>query len=274
MKRIFVLALCVALAACAKTPQGEPAAAPGVPAPVADAADMPATAAATDASVLTANHWQLRDAKDAQGQRIDALFVNADKPLQLDFADGRVSVSNSCNSMGAAYAVQADQLTIQQVASTQMACADAKLMALDQEAGKRLQGATRFAQRNDMLTLTTASGDVLTFHGKATAATRYGGEGETVFLEVAAQTRACSHPLIADNQCLQVRELKYDVNGLKSGSNDAFANFYAPIEGYQHQPGTRNVLRVKRYAVKNPPADGSSLAYELDMVVESESVKP
>jgi hypothetical protein len=31
---------------------------------------------------------------------------------------------------------------------------------------------------------------------------------------------------------------------------------------------------VKRYPVKDPPADGSSLAYVLDMVVESEIVKP
>ncbi len=271
MKRTLVLALCVALAACAKTPQGEPAAAPVVPAPVADVAAAPDAA---DASTLTAQHWQLREAKNAQGQRIDALFVNADKPLQLDFADGRVNVSNTCNLMSGGYAVQGDQMTFEQVASTLMACADAKLMTLDQEAGKRLQGATRFVQSDDTLTLTTASGDVLIFQGKATAATRYGGEGETVFLEVAPQTQVCSHPLIADNQCLQVREVRYDANGLKRASEGAFANFYAPIEGYQHETGTRKVLRVKRYTVKNPPADGSSLAYELDMVVESEAVKP
>lgn len=272
MKRTLVLALCVALAACAKTSQGEPAAASAVPASVADAADVPATAAA--ASVLTAYHWQLRDAKDAQGQRIDALFVNADKPLQLDFADGRVNVSNTCNLMSGGYAVQGDRMTFEQVASTLMDCADAKLMTLDQEAGKRLQGATRFVQSDDTLTLTTASGDVLTFQGQPTAETRYGGKGETAFLEVAPQTRACSHPLIPDQQCLQVRELKYDEQGRKSGGDGVFANFYASIEGYQHEAGTRNVLRVKRYAVKNPPADGSSLAYELDMVVESETVKP
>ena len=271
MKRTLVLALCVALAACAKPPQDESAATPAVAAPVAGA---PATAPAADGSALSAQHWQLREAKNAQGQRIDVLFVNADKPLQLDFADGRVNVSNSCNLMSGAYKVQGDQLKFERVASTLMACADARLRALEQEAGKRLQGGTTFAQTADTLTLTTANGDVLTFQGQPTAATRYGGKGETVFLEVAPQTRACSHPLIPDQQCLQVRELNYDAKGLKSGSDGAFANFYAPIEGYQHEAGTRNVLRVKRYAVKNPPADGSSLAYELDMVVESETVKP
>ncbi|HYM87381.1 MAG TPA: DUF4377 domain-containing protein, partial [Pseudoxanthomonas sp.] len=46
------------------------------------------------------------------------------------------------------------------------------------------------------------------------------------------------------------------------------------IEGYTHEAGIRNVLRVKRYTIKHPPADGSSLVYVLDMVVESEATKP
>ena len=46
------------------------------------------------------------------------------------------------------------------------------------------------------------------------------------------------------------------------------------IEGYTHEDGVRNVLRLKRYTVKNPPADGSSIGYVLDMVVESELVRP
>jgi hypothetical protein len=124
------------------------------------------------------------------------------------------------------------------------------------------------------LTLTGANGDALTFKGEPTAETRYGGPGETTFLEVAAQTKPCSHPLIPDMQCLQVREIKYDAQGVKTGTDGEFQNFYGNIEGYHHEPGIRNVLRVKRYTIKNPPADGSSLAYELDMVVESETVKP
>ena len=47
---------------------------------------------------------------------------------------------------------------------------------------------------------------------------------------------------------------------------------YQDIEGYAHEPGMRNVLRLNRYTIANPPADGSSVAYVLDMVVESEMV--
>ena len=266
MKRYLILALPLALAACTKPPQGEPA--------TPTAAETPATTAPADAPALSANHWRLADAKDAQGQRIDALFANADKPVQLDFVDGRVAVGNTCNRMGGSYAVAGDELKFDRMASTMMACTDAKLMALDQEVGKRLEASLKFVQSADSLTLTTANGDVLTFSGEPTAETRYGGPGETVFLEVDAQTKACSHPLIPDKQCLQVRELEYDDKGVKTGTDGAFGNFYQDIEGYAHEPGIRNVLRVKRYTIKNPPADGSSLAYELDMVVESEIVKP
>ena len=119
------------------------------------------------------------------------------------------------------------------------------------------------------LTLRNAAGDQLTFAGTPTPETRYGGPGERIFLEVAAQTAPCSHPLIPDMQCLQVRELKYDDKGLKVGDPGPFGNFYATIEGYTHEPGVRNVLRVDRYEIKDPPVDAPSQAFVLDMVVES-----
>lgn len=263
---LLMFALPLALAGCSKPPQDVPDAVAAAP--------TQAPVAVANARALSAHHWRLNEAKDAQGKRIDALFVRTDKPLQLDFADGRLGVSNSCNRMGGTYSIQRDQLNVQPMVSTQMACADGKLMALDQEAGRRLEGMSRFELAGDTLTLRTASGDVLIFQGAPTAETRYGGPGETVFLEVAAQTKPCSHPLTAGMQCLQVREIGYDDQGVKTGSDGAFENFYGNIQGYAHEPGIRNVLRLKRYTLKNPTADGSSIAYELDMVVESETATP
>jgi hypothetical protein len=178
--------------------------------------------------------------------------------------------------MGGSYAVADGTLTVGRLASTMMACADPKLMALDREAGKRLEGALSMALAAgdvSQLTLINAAGDRLVFAGTPTAEARFGGPGERVFLEVAAQTGPCSHPLIPDMQCLQVRELKYDEKGLKIGTPGPFGNFYATIEGYTHQPGVRNVLRVNRYEIKDPPADAPSQAFVLDMVVESEAPK-
>lgn len=275
MKRLLVL-LTLLLGACHR-PAPE-ATAPGTPASATAAAPAPASTAMPAASDANAElgryHWRLREATDAKGQRIDALFVRADKPLQLDFADGRIGVSNACNRMGGGYALAGAALTVARMASTMMACSDPKLMALDGEIGKRLEGALQFALASGdppTLTLATAASDTLVFAGEPTAETRHGGPGERVFLEVAAQTKPCSHPVIPGKQCLQVREVKYDDKGLKTGMPGPFENFYDEIEGYAHEDGVRNLLRVDRYTIKNPPADGSRYAYVLDMVVESDA---
>ncbi|QDQ73981.1 DUF4377 domain-containing protein [Pseudoluteimonas lycopersici] len=265
MKRLLpALALLSLLAGCPEKDSDTPAT------PVSTE-----TPAASDANAdLGRYHWRLQDATDANGKRIEALFVREDKPLQLDFMDGRIAVANACNRMGGGYSLEGESLIVARMASTMMACVDRKLMALDGEIGKRLEGASQLALlANDTptLTLTNAAGDKLVFAGEPTAETRYGGPGERVFLEVAAHTKPCSHPLIPDIQCLQVREVMYDDKGLKVGTPGEFGNFYDSIEGYTHKDGVRNVLRVDRYDIKNPPADGSSYAYVLDMVVESDA---
>ena len=270
MKRLLLLALPLALAGCPK-PADE------TPTPPAAVAPAAASAAPADGTLLPKYHWRLASATDAQGQRIDALFARPDKPVTLDFRDGRLGISNTCNRMGGSYTLADGSLTAGRLMSTKMACADAALMALDDEVGKRLEGtlelATTTAGDAPTLTLTTATGDTLAFTGEPTAETRYGGPGERVFLEVAADTKPCNHPLIPDMQCLQVREIQYDDKGLKIGAPGEFQHFYDSIEGYQHEPGIRNVLRGDRYTVENPPADASNRAYVLDMVVESANEK-
>ena len=268
----FALLLPLALAACTGTMSTSDPAAPAAPEPPAPPAAPVAPAAPELAAELPRFHWRLQEANAADGSRIEALFARADKPVQLDFDKGRLAVSNTCNRMGGSYALAAGTLTVGRMASTMMACTDDKLMALDGEVGKRLEGALSLALAAGdapSLTLGNAVGDTLVFAGTPTPDTRYGGPGERIFLEVAAQTKACSHPLIPDMQCLQVRELQYDDKGLKVGTPGAFGNFYDSIEGYTHQPGVRNVLRLQRYTRQNVPADASKYAYVLDMVVES-----
>jgi hypothetical protein len=73
-------------------------------------------------------------------------------------------------------------------------------------------------------------------------------------------------------QCLLVRERFFDEQGLAAGTPGQWQPLNQDIEGYTHTPGIRNVVRVKRFTIKNPPADGPSTAYVLDLVVESEKV--
>lgn len=82
MKRLLLLALPLALAGCPK-----PAERADTPAPTVAATTLDTAAAATidAAALLPQYHWQLMDATDTQGKRIDALFVRPDKPVQFDF---------------------------------------------------------------------------------------------------------------------------------------------------------------------------------------------
>lgn len=273
-----LLLLPLALAACSQTPPDSGNAPTPAAATTAQAKPAPATAA-VDTAPLGQYHWQLSEAKGSDGKRIDALFVRADKPLQLDFVRDRLSVSNACNRLGGNYSVDGEHLKIGPMAQTMMACPDKALADLDGAISQRLQGNPKLNLHTEtegdapQLRLITDNGDTLAFTGQPTAETRYGGEGETVFLEVAPQTKPCSHPLIPNMQCLQVRERKYGENGVVVGTPGEWQPLYQSIEGYTHEAGMRNVLRVKRFTVKNPPADAPDTAYVLDMVVESEVVK-
>ena len=275
-RRLLLSLLPLALAACSpSTPSGS---ADDTAPPASAGTTQAASTAATDAATLGRYHWQLSEATDPSGQRIEALFARPDKPLQLDFADGRLSVGNACNRLGGGFHIEDDKLRVEPMVHTMMACADPAVTALDGAIDKRLHDQPALTLHADddtpQLQLVTGDGDTLKFTGQPTAETRYGGEGETAFLEVAAQTVPCNHPAQPARQCLKVRERRYDAQGLVAGTPGEWHPLDQPIEGYDHRPGVRNVLRVKRYAVKNPPAEASSTAYVLDMVVESETVKP
>ncbi|EIL98777.1 hypothetical protein RHOFW104T7_03575 [Rhodanobacter thiooxydans] len=251
----------LALAACTAAPDS------GTPAPAPAAASRMAASTAT----LTRYHWQLHDAVDARNRRLDALFGQTDRPpLQLEFSAGQLSVRNACNAIGSDYRIVDGHLLATTPRQTMMACTDATLVQREATIKAVLQGRPSLivstADDTPLLTLATANGRTLTFAGQPTAETRHGGPGETVFLEVAAQTVPCQ---TAHGSCLQVRERHYDADGHRVGEPGPWQPLPQDIEGYRHQPGVRNVLRVKRYAPEQPPAG----AYVLDQVIESETVK-
>ena len=265
--------LAVLPAACSRTP-APTAADAAAPAASADPAALPDAAPADHAATLGAYHWDLTEATSGAGVRIDALLDDDGKPLRLDFRDGGVSVSNACNRMRGTTTLDGDRLEVGRVVSTLMAC-DARLMTLEREIGQRLPGPHTLAivpGDAPRLTLTDGDGDVLTFTGVPTAETRYGSAGERVFLEVAPQRVACT-PAAPQPTCLQVREIVYGDNGVQTSAGE-WQPLDQDIEGYRHEPGVRNVLRLQRYPVTDPAADAPAQAYVLDMVVESELVTP
>ena len=122
---------------------------------------------------------------------------------------------------------------------------------------------------------TATNGDALRFIGMAPPEIRFGNPGTIVFMEVAAHRKPCQHPMMpSPRQCLEVRELHYDAEGLRSGTPGAWQLFHDTIEGYSHEEGVRNVLRIKRFPIANPPMDAPATGYVLDMVIESQTVDP
>ncbi len=192
----------------------------------------------------------------------------------LNFQEGRVGIDAGCNGMGTDIQVNDQVIKAGNVMSTMKAC-EPSIMKQEQMAGKL------FANRDvpyeldlkdlnkPVLVLTTTKGQKLRFTGEPTAEMKYQGKVEIQFLEIAPETKACVG--VAPMQCLQVREIKYD-DGKKVAVSE-WSNFYGEIEGYQHQQGIRNIVRVKRFTRANPAADQSKYAYVHDLTVEAEQLK-
>lgn len=241
-----------------------------------------AASAAPTHALLQAYHWTLDAAQDSAGARQAQFHAMEPKErVQLDFVAGaqpgeQIIATKVCNYIRGSYSLQGEQLKVGRLMSTQMACLEGGLSQLERAVGGQLEKMQSVRQVQGVpapkLVVGFSDGSQWQLSGTPTDATRYGSAGETLFLEIDPQTKPCVAGELR-KQCLMVRELKYDQSGRKTVASD-WQYFYAPIRGYEHDPRTRNVLRVKRYPVKNPPADASSAVYVLDMRVESELVKP
>ena len=199
------------------------------------------------------------------------------RPIVLSFDQrGRLSVASGCNGLGTSWTVKDNTLSTGDMMGTMMAC-DAPLMEQERFISQLLQkrNIPFSLDLNDAnqpkLSITAADGQKYVFTGKMTPETKYQGQAETIFLEVSSQTKACTG--VAQQTCLQVKEIKYDEKGLKTQVDKDWTLFYDQIEGFQHSSNERQIIRVKRYEIKNPAADQPKYAYVFDMTVEREAVK-
>jgi heat shock protein HslJ len=223
---------------------------------------------------LQSHRWTLQSASDATGQPIDEVMVPG-HAFVIGFDGARLSIQGGCNNMNGSWRLNPQrQLMVGRLAATMKACepalmkADSALSAvLTQHLDVELQpGAT------PTLRLVSPTKQSLSFSGQPTLQSLYGAPTR-IFLEVAAQTVPCQPGAGAPTQCIQVRERVYDDKGLRVGTPGPWRAFYDRIDGYTHQPGIRNVLRIDRFKRDRVPADASAYVYVLDMVVESEVVE-
>ncbi|MFT4195304.1 DUF4377 domain-containing protein [Ottowia sp.] len=269
------LALAALLSACAQSPQAPPA-------PPPQARSAPPPAPMDFSQTLPAYDWDLAAAYDARGQSMPGWRLPGRPPLRLHFQDDRLAVQNLCNAIGASYRLAGERIEVGLGAMTKRLCPEAGLMALEQRVAAQLPLAQRLVLRRGagnaalQLALHFADGARWELVGAPTPATRYGSAGERVFLEVAPRTVPCNNPLMPRTQCLRVRELRYDDRGLRQGAGE-WRVLHGGIEGFDHEAGFRQVLRVQRFPTARPgqpaPADAPDHAYVLDTVIETERVR-
>lgn len=154
MKLLLPVATCIAmiLSGCASAPAAVP------------------MSAEQATSVLSQYHWRLSRASDENGKYINALFARHDKPLQLDFQNGHVHVTNACNAMNGKVVIHDDKLQVKPMIHTMMACMDPAINGLDKAISSRLEKPDTFVIDADAtpptLTLTTPDKDTLVFVGQ------------------------------------------------------------------------------------------------------------
>ncbi len=59
---------------------------------------------------------------------------------------------------------------------------------------------------------------------------------------------------------------------VKRKINDQWQNFYSTIEGFDFEPGYSYIIKVKLTAIANPPADGSSMCFELHEIIQKQKI--
>jgi len=245
---------------------------------------------------LTNYRWTLMSANDKGAQPLNMLLDIKDQ-VRLSFSqyqgENSLNYSVGCNTMSAGYQLQGQTLTIEDGMSTKMSCGE--LDKAENQLNQLMQGESQLTLVLDanvengsaesattesykpVLTQITSDASTLVWEGKLTSQAKYNGKGETIFWAVNAKKAPCEDN--GSEQCLQVKPIVYDDQGIKS-SEGKWEAFKGEIDGYQHDGKHDEVIRLQRYQLDNSETadnvnrdDSEEYAYVLDAVIESSVVK-
>lgn len=239
--------------------------------------DTPAARTNADAGllqILQDHQWSLKAATDSHAQAIATLFPPDAGPYVFTFSSSMLNLQGGCNNLGGGYQINVQgQLAADQMQSTMMACEPA-LMQADTALAALLAQPLQITiawGAPPQLQLRTAAAETLALEGLVTPEAVY-GPSTLIFLEVDARQLPCRNPRNAQTTCLQVREIGFDEQGLRTAISGPWQPFYDEIEGYTHAPGERNVLRVKRFDRGAAAGNAAPAIYVLDLIIETEIV--
>lgn len=210
-----------------------------------------ATGAGADEAetMLTERRWELVEWAPHE--------LAGEPPATLEFDGERASGFSGCNRFTGAYALRGRRLTMDKLASTRRACPPPQMQFEDAYLKAIASLTLTDVQSTRLIALTTA-GEKMVFLARP----KPGKAARTKFIYVASQKVPCTSG-VARTECLQVREAK----------DQPWRIYHGTIEGFRFEPGIEYRLRVLEEDVPNPPADGSSLRWTLDLVVEQSVVE-
>ena len=232
-------------------------------------------------TTLSHHRWTLTSATDAShNPRAELANIKDQVTLSFNQYQGQdtLSFSVGCNTISAAYQLQGQTLTAEDGMGTKMSCGD--LDNAENTLNTLMVGSSEInveQGEHPVLTQLTHDDVTLVWSGRLTSQAKYNSKGETVFWAVSPKKSACDAN--GDKQCLQVRPVTYNDQGIKIREGK-WRLFAGEIDGYQHDNKHEEVLRVQRYQLDNgnllaidespvDDIDDKQYAYVLDAVIES-----
>ncbi|MCF9034233.1 META domain-containing protein [Acinetobacter nectaris] len=194
-------------------------------------------------------------------------------PIVLDLdTQKRILIKTGCNNLMGSWQFDGKQINTAPLAATRMLCPP-EFMAQEHTALQFFNQAQLNASIDianpvhPLLTLENKAGQKITFKGEIKPEAKYKSTGEVVFLEVSPIKKPC--PNGNTRTCLQVKQVKYDEQGIQTQVDQSWQILPVEIQGYQHDPSLRKIIRVKRFNTK-PQTTTPEYAYIYDMTVEQD----
>ena len=234
----------------------------------APAPDMPNASASLNETRSTGpSRWELVRWQQADGTLRDIPHGDNGQPVIFEFnggidaAQGTVSGTSGCNRFTGGYGKTDTGIRFDRIAGTRMACPPPR-MELESALLKAMQSPfvtvgtqPSAGSTGRQIIWKTADADLLQFVEREGVGQRgarveaASGVEKTVYID--SQRVECSG--VGKMSCYRWRE-----------SPDApWQLWYGPIEGLDFEPGVSYKLRVREYQVPNPPADASSIRWQL-----------
>lgn len=221
---------------------------------------------------LQSYDWQLNNINSTDPITWNGSYLQTQNgKVTLNFNQNHITYSVGCNQLSNLYSLSKN--TMQPIGtgiSTLMGCGE--LQAREQWLAKQMQSPSELqimeTQVDAVLWQTTADGSWLQWVGKLKPEVKY-GKGETVFLEVKPKWQYCDN--VTDRKCLEVRDINYDTQGLKTAVGQ-WHLLDAPIINYRHDESAQRVLRLTRYRTPPTETKGYGNLYQLDSVIETKTL--